>query len=129
MQRIVVRTEVQNGAPCVAGTEVKVAEVLRLLERGCSVQEVRNKHFPNLTLTDIRACAQYGSQWCGSEWLVKAGRPHRRPSYHASFWFHYGLPLLIVALLAVIGVIQLRTTFPPHAAAGAGSGMDRAARP
>ena len=77
MQRIQTLSGVQNGEPCVAGTEIKVSTVVGLLERGCSEQQIRLGYFPDLTPADIRAVVEYAK-------YEPRNRPSTRPNTRLS---------------------------------------------
>lgn len=59
IERIGVNPKIHFGKPCVAGTRITVQSVLELLDGGLSFQEIIQKHYPEITTEDIRACVQY----------------------------------------------------------------------
>ena len=60
-QRIVINQEVCGGRPIIAGTRVRVADVLAMLAGGASEAEVL-ADFPYLSAEDIRASLTYAAQ-------------------------------------------------------------------
>lgn len=61
VQRIVVNPEICGGRPIVAGTRVRVADILAMLAGGASEAEVL-ADFPYLKAEDIRASLAYAAQ-------------------------------------------------------------------
>ncbi|VVT12749.1 DUF433 domain-containing protein [Erythrobacter sp. EC-HK427] len=59
-ERIVVDPQVCGGRPIVAGTRVRVVDVLEMLAGGASHDEIL-ADFPYLTEADIRACLAYAA--------------------------------------------------------------------
>ena len=59
LKRIWVKTGICDGEPFVAGTSVRVSEVLALHRSGVSKREICSKRFPDLTLEDVDACISY----------------------------------------------------------------------
>ncbi len=59
--RIVINPEVCGGRPVVAGTRVRVADILAMLAGGASEAEVL-ADFPYLNAEDIRASLTYAAQ-------------------------------------------------------------------
>ena len=59
--RIVINPEVCGGRPIVAGTRVRVADILAMLAGGASEAEVL-ADFPYLIAEDIRASLAYAAQ-------------------------------------------------------------------
>ena len=59
--RIVVNPEICGGRPIIAGTRVRVADVLGMLASGASEAEVL-ADFPYLSADDIRASLSYAAQ-------------------------------------------------------------------
>lgn len=60
-QRIVIDPAVCGGRPIVAGTRMRVSDVLDTLAAGTSVDELIGD-FPYLTREDVRACLAYGAR-------------------------------------------------------------------
>jgi uncharacterized protein (DUF433 family) len=58
-QRIAVDSRIHFGKPCVAGTRIPVQNVLELVRDGCSFEQIRADHYPDLTAEDIQACIQF----------------------------------------------------------------------
>lgn len=59
--RIVINPEVCGGRPIVAGTRVRVIDVLNGLAAGDTIEEIV-ADFPYLTREDILACLAYGGR-------------------------------------------------------------------
>ncbi len=59
--RIVINPEVCGGRPIVAGTRVRVADILEMLAGGASEADVLSD-FPFLSAADIRASLAYAAQ-------------------------------------------------------------------
>ena len=57
--RIHVDPKVHFGKPCVAGTRIKVLDVLELVEKGIDFETIVLDYFPVLEPDDIRACLRY----------------------------------------------------------------------
>jgi uncharacterized protein (DUF433 family) len=60
-KRIVIDPEVCGGRPIVAGTRMRVSDVLDALATGASVEELLAV-FPYLSREDILACLAYGAR-------------------------------------------------------------------
>ena len=60
-QRIVIDPQVCGGRPVVAGTRMRVADVLAMLADGVSEAEIL-ADFPYLSAPDIRACLAYAAE-------------------------------------------------------------------
>jgi uncharacterized protein (DUF433 family) len=59
--RIAFDPEICGGRPTVAGTRVRVTDVLEMLAGGASEAEIV-ADFPYLTVADIRACLAYAAE-------------------------------------------------------------------
>lgn len=59
--RVVIDPEVCGGRPIVAGTRMRVSDVLDALASSVSIDELR-ADFPYLTREDIIACLAYGAR-------------------------------------------------------------------
>ena len=57
--RISVNPNIHFGKPCVAGTRIKVQDVLELVREGLSFTQIIQDYYPDLEVEDIRACVQY----------------------------------------------------------------------
>lgn len=49
---------IRNGRPCITGTAIEVAEVVELIQRGFTRQDVLWA-YPSLTAESLDACLQY----------------------------------------------------------------------
>ena len=56
MSNITVDPTAHFGKPCVAGTRIKVQDVLELIEAGISFDAIIYDYYPDLTLDDVDAC-------------------------------------------------------------------------
>jgi len=65
--RIILDPNVHFGKPCIAGTRIKVQDVLELVQEGIPFTEIVNKYYPDLTIEDIKACVQYALDIVSSE--------------------------------------------------------------
>ena len=65
--RIILDLNVHFGKPCIAGTRIKVQDVLELVQEGIPFTEIVNKYYPDLTIEDIKACVQYALDIVSSE--------------------------------------------------------------
>jgi uncharacterized protein (DUF433 family) len=73
-ERIELHPCVHFGKPCVAGTRIPVLDVLELIERGISFDEIRRDFYPALADEDIRACVRYAMDVLrGEDLRVSAG--------------------------------------------------------
>ena len=59
--RIIINPEVCGGRPIVAGTRMRVSDVLDALAAGVAVDELL-ADFPYLTREDVNACLAYGAR-------------------------------------------------------------------
>jgi uncharacterized protein (DUF433 family) len=59
--RVVIDPEVCGGRPIVAGTRMRVVDVLEMLADGVSEAEILND-FPYLETADIRSCLAYAAE-------------------------------------------------------------------
>jgi len=60
-ERIVIDPEIHFGKPCVAGTRIAVENVLELIQEGIHFDEIIKQYYPDLTIEDVKACAQYAT--------------------------------------------------------------------
>ena len=61
LKRVVVKPNVLGGEPCIQGTRINVAVILDSLAEGLSPKEI-TKHFPPLTVLDVRAAVAYAAE-------------------------------------------------------------------
>jgi len=61
LSRIVIRSGVRSGKPCVKGTRLTVGDVLDYLASGMTEDQVL-EHFAELSHQDILACLQWAAQ-------------------------------------------------------------------
>ncbi|MBW2040337.1 MAG: DUF433 domain-containing protein [Deltaproteobacteria bacterium] len=73
--KIVVDPNVHLGKPCIAGTRIKVQDVLELVQEGTLFSEIVEKYYPNLSIEDVKACVKYALDIISSEevYITKAG--------------------------------------------------------
>ena len=65
--RIVLDPNVHFGKPCIAGTRIKVEDVLELVEEGIPFIEIVNKYYTDLSIDDIKVCVRYALDIISSE--------------------------------------------------------------
>ena len=65
--RIVVDPNVHFGKPCIAGTRIKVQDVLELIQEGIPFSEIVEKYYPDLRTDDVKACVKYALDIISSE--------------------------------------------------------------
>ena len=58
LKRVVVKSDVWGGEPCIQGTRINVAVIIDSLAEGLSPKEI-STHFPPLTELDVRAAVTY----------------------------------------------------------------------
>jgi uncharacterized protein (DUF433 family) len=61
LKRVVVKSDVCGGEPCIQGTRINVAVILDSLAEGLCPKEII-KHFPPLTELDVRAAVAYAAE-------------------------------------------------------------------
>ncbi|MCY3023301.1 MAG: DUF433 domain-containing protein [Planctomycetota bacterium] len=64
---IAVNPNVHFGKPCIAGTRIKVEDVMELIEEGIPFSEIIKDHYPDLTLDDLRACVRFARNLLAAE--------------------------------------------------------------
>jgi uncharacterized protein (DUF433 family) len=67
MSKITVDPNIHFGKPCVAGTRIKVQDVLELVKAGVSFDTIIYNYYPDLTTDDIEACLQFAIALVASE--------------------------------------------------------------
>ena len=110
MQRIWTQSDGERDAAYVAGTEVRVATVLAMLEQGRTFQDIRQFHYPDLTNADIRACVLYARRRPGADAVPIDYDPSMRAECAPGFWFEFGVPLFITALMAALLVVYFHAS-------------------
>jgi len=73
-KRIIIDSNIHFGKPCIAGTRIKVQDVIELIWEGISFNEIIEKYYPDLTVDDIKACLKYVLDIISSE-EVYIGNP------------------------------------------------------
>ena len=66
-ERIIIDPEIHFGKPCIAGSRIAVENVLELIQEGIHFDEIIKKYYPDLTIEDVKACAQYATDIVRSE--------------------------------------------------------------
>jgi uncharacterized protein (DUF433 family) len=69
--RIVADAETCSGHPRVAGTRIRVAQVLEMLGEGVEVREIL-ADYPELSVEDLRACLLYAAACMRAPAFTKA---------------------------------------------------------
>lgn len=77
MNRIVVNPNIHFGKPCIAGTRITVQNVLELLNDGLTFREIVQDYYPELQMSDIRACLQYAIDEIKKAFIVVEPYGHR----------------------------------------------------
>ncbi len=65
--RIILDPNVHFGKPCIAGTRIKVEDVLELVEEGIPFTEIVDKYFTDLSIDDVKVCVRYALDIITSE--------------------------------------------------------------
>ena len=65
--KIILDTKVHFGKPCIAGTRIKVEDVLELVEEGIPFAEIVDKYYTDLSIDDIKVCVRYALDIITSE--------------------------------------------------------------
>ena len=65
--RIVLDPNVHFGKPCIAGTRIKVEDVLELVEEGIPFTEIVDQYYTDLNIDDIKLCVRYALDIISSE--------------------------------------------------------------
>jgi uncharacterized protein (DUF433 family) len=66
-KRIEIDADVHFGKPRITGTRIPVVDVLELIQEGISFSEIIGSYYPDLTVEDVMACAQYATEIVRSE--------------------------------------------------------------
>jgi len=66
-ERITINPRIHFGKPCVAGTRIRVEDVLELIQEGITFKEIIEKYYPDLEIEDVKACAKYAAELVRSE--------------------------------------------------------------
>jgi uncharacterized protein (DUF433 family) len=66
LNRIVINPKVMTGKPIIKGTRIPVEQVLRLLAKGLTFEEIL-KDYPNMIKEDIMAALLYAAKVIGRE--------------------------------------------------------------
>ena len=65
--RIILDPNVHFGKPCIAGTRIKVEDVLELVEEGIPFAEIVDKYYTELSIDDVKVCVRYALDIITSE--------------------------------------------------------------
>ena len=65
--RIILDPNVHFGKPCIAGTRIKVEDVLELVEEGIPFAEIVDKYYTDLSIEDVKVCVRYALDIITSE--------------------------------------------------------------
>jgi uncharacterized protein (DUF433 family) len=65
--RIILDANVHFGKPCIAGTRIKVEDVLELVEEGIPFAEIVDRYYTDLSIDDIKVCVRYALDIITSE--------------------------------------------------------------
>lgn len=67
---IVIKQTVRFGQPCIKGTRVAVADILRLLQNGYAPADVAEQ-YPGITVADVQAALRYAGRIVGKEEILE----------------------------------------------------------
>lgn len=67
---IVIKQTVRFGQPCIKGTRVAVADILRLLQNGYAPADIPEQ-YPGLTAADVQAALRYAGRIMGKEEILE----------------------------------------------------------
>ncbi|MCI0680845.1 MAG: DUF433 domain-containing protein [Gemmataceae bacterium] len=73
--RIAIDPRIHFGKPCVAGTRIRVHNVLELVREDIPFAEIIRDYYPDLEQDDIRACVQFAMDVVAVEDLHVAALP------------------------------------------------------
>ena len=74
--RIEIDPAVHFAKPCIAGTRIPVEAVMELIEAGTSFVQIRQDHYPDLSVEDIQACIRFARDVMAAEEIhVSAAKP------------------------------------------------------
>jgi len=65
--RIIIDPNIHFGKPCIAGTRIKIEDVLELVEEGIPFAEIVAKYYTDLSIDDIKVCVRYALDIIASE--------------------------------------------------------------
>jgi uncharacterized protein (DUF433 family) len=60
-ERIILNPDVMAGKPCIRGSRLTVAYILRLLGQGATPEEIMSE-YPGLEIEDIQACLRFAEK-------------------------------------------------------------------
>ncbi len=66
-ERISVNPNIHFGKPCVAGTRITVENVLELINKDLSFEEIKRDYYPDIETEDIKACVDYAISLISAE--------------------------------------------------------------
>ena len=64
MKQITIKPEVRFGKPCIKGTRITVADILRVMKKNCAIEDVP-KQYPSISLEDAKAALRYAASVLG----------------------------------------------------------------
>ena len=66
-ERITINADTHFGQPCIAGTRIPVYCILELVQAGTPFDEIVSKHYPDISVEDVKACVKYATELVKSE--------------------------------------------------------------
>lgn len=69
-KRISINKNVCHGKPHIRNSRIMVEQVLDLLAKGATPQEIIDEDFPDLILEDIKACIAFANQLVRDEKII-----------------------------------------------------------
>lgn len=67
LERISIDPNILHGTPRIKGTRIAVSMILELLAAGVSMEEIRSRFYPDITIEDVRACIAFANQFLSEE--------------------------------------------------------------
>ena len=64
---IIIDSKIHFGKPCIAGTRITVEDVLELIHKGITFENIIKDYYPDLKVDVIKACVQYAIDSIRSE--------------------------------------------------------------
>lgn len=69
---VVIKQTVRFGKPCIKGTRIAVTDILNLLQRGYSIDDIP-KQYAGITIADAKIALRYASRVLGKEEVLEIG--------------------------------------------------------
>ena len=69
---IVIKQTLRFGKPCIKGTRIAITDILNLLQRGYSIDNISTQ-YPSVTTTDVKTALRYAASVLGKEEVFEIG--------------------------------------------------------